>query len=354
MPTTRRAESHRKGKHPAGKENSAPGSAENHSPGEFRQCPVCEYPQAVPHFRLGDRFFAATSEVFLLYRCRYCGLVFQDEQKIKGRLDTFYPMGYWWYRSGRVSTLEQAYREWVVKMDQLAFLKRAMSGSAPASLLDIGCGGGTFVKLATLAGYDAYGLEQSPEALSIARKVIPGRVFSGGLQQFEDAGRRFEVISLFHCLEHLTEPFPYLKRVRKLLTRPGSLIVQVPNVDSLQARILGRRWYGLDCPRHVNNFTADSLLHLLGRCGYRVQYVRHFSLRDNAAALISSLLPGLDPMSQRVKLLRGIKKVRSSGYVVKELTYFHLVMLAQPLAWLESLLGRGGTVTVHVTVEDWK
>lgn len=218
-------------------------------------------------------------------------------------------------------------------------------------LLDIGCGSGTFVKVALEAGFDAYGLEQSQEAVSIGQINTPGRIFHGSEQDLISRGEKFDILTLFHALEHMTDPFRYLKDLRKLLRMPGKVIIQVPNAGSLQARLFGSRWYGLDCPRHVCNYTTFSVLHLLGRAGYRIQRVRYFSLRDNAAALVSSLFPALDTMSQRVKLLRRKGKRNSWGLSLRDSVYLALFVLAQPVALLESSLGRGATVTIYATIE---
>jgi hypothetical protein len=90
---------------------------------------------------------------------------------------------------------------------------------------------------------------------------------------------------------------------------------------------------------------------MLRRAGFRVRRVRHFSLRDNAAALVSSLFPALDPMSRKVRLLREGKTSRTLGFLVREAVYFGLLVLAQPFAALEAALGRGATVTVFATPE---
>jgi SAM-dependent methyltransferase len=297
-----------------------------------------------------DRFFEVSSEEFILYHCSSCGLLFQDEENIVDRLPDFYPPGYWWQGGGKISSLERAYREWVVRHDQLRFVL-SMVPAGRGRLLDIGCGSGTFVKMALEAGFDAFGLEQSEEAVRIGQRNAGGKIMQGIEQDLISRGEKYDVLTLFHALEHMTDPFRYLKDLRKLLRRPGQMIIQVPNSQSFQARLFGPRWYGLDCPRHVYNYTTFSLLHLLGRAGYRIHRVRHFSLRDNAASLVSSLFPALDTMSQRVQLLRRKEKLHSWGLSCKEGLYLALLILAQPLAFFESSLGRGATVTVYATID---
>ena len=332
-------------------DKSRSGTRDWESGNHTKECPICEYPRARFRYRMRDRFFEVSSDEFLLYHCSSCGLLFQDEGRIKDRIHGFYPSGYWWEASGRLSQLEGTYREWVVRRDQLRFLVSVEPSSDRRRLLDIGCGGGTFVKLANREGFEAFGLEQSQEAACIADRQSPGKIFQGFEQDLIAAGEKFDILTLFHSLEHMTDPFRYLKKLRNLLREEGTLIVQVPNVQSLQARFFGSRWYGLDCPRHVYNYSTFSLLHVLGRAGYRIQQVRHFSLRDNSAAFVSSLFPFLDPMSQRVKLLRSKGQVDSWGLWFKRSVYVALLVLAQPFALLEAGVGRGGTVTVCATID---
>ena len=124
------------------------------------QCPICEYPKAHLRYQMSDRFFQVCSDEFMLYECNSCGLVFQDENMIKDRLEEFYPPGYWWQSYGKVSGLERVFREWVVRHDQLRFLN-SLCPDQRGRLLDIGCGSATFVKLALQDGFKCAGNHDS-------------------------------------------------------------------------------------------------------------------------------------------------------------------------------------------------
>lgn len=321
------------------------------APDASLSCPVCRFPRCRFWRRLEDRFFQVTREAFPVYHCPGCGLRFQQASAVEDRIPGFYPPGYWWDPEGDPRGVEARYREWVLRRDQLRFLLSVAPPGCGRRLLDVGCGSGTFLKLAREAGFRVKGLEASPEAGKAAEKILPGRVVVGDEKELIRSGATFHVLTLFHVLEHLARPLDYLRRIRRLLAGGGGLVIQVPNSHSVQAALLGSRWYGLDCPRHIHNFTAEALLELLRRAGFRVRRVRHFSLRDNAAALVSSLFPFLDPMSQKVRLLREKKKARSLGLPAREAVYFGLLVLAQPLAAMEAALGRGATVTVYATPE---
>ncbi len=315
------------------------------------ECPICEYPNARLRYRMRDRFFATSDEEFPMHHCPSCGLFYLEEKSLKNRLGDFYPPGYWWSEEGAGSLLEKKYREWMARADQLQFVLTAFPDPQGKTLLDVGCGGGTFLQEALGAGFDARGLENSPEAAAIADKVAAGRVHLGSESDLVEQGLQFDILTLFHVLEHMPDPFRYLKTLRNLLKPGGTIFVQVPNSASLQAGVFGSRWYGFDCPRHLYNYSAFSVLHLLGRTGYRIHKVRHFSLRDNAAAMVSSLFPSLDPMSQRVKSVRSRGRSRSAGLMVKKLAYLPLMVMAQPLAYMEAKLGRGATISVRATLD---
>ncbi len=312
-------------------------------------CPVCEHPDCRQLWALGDRFFGTTEETFPLFECTGCGLLFQDASAVLSRLPSFYPEGYWWRPgTGIGAQFERRYREWMVKHDHVRTIRHWFPASNAFSLLDIGCGTGLFVSLAGREGFQAAGLESSPEAVRVAHDGGVDSVTCGDENLLIEQGRQFDLITLFHVLEHVPEPFKYLRRIQKLLRKPGHLVVQVPNRSSYQARLFGRRWYGLDCPRHLNNFTEYALLAVLGRAGFRIRRVRRYSLRDNAAAMVSSLVPALDPMSSRI-LARARNGRDPSLQLLRGGVYFGLVQFAQPLAWLEAKLGRGGTIMVHAT-----
>jgi SAM-dependent methyltransferase len=315
------------------------------------ECPVCEYPRSRVRYQLKDRFFGTVEESFPLFECTGCGLLFQEPEAVEGRLAEFYPEGYWWNESGPLAPLEAKYREFVLKRDQVGFVSSVLAEPKDSRLLDIGCGSGAFVKVARQAGIDAFGLDSSQEAVDAGVDSGIEQLMCGTEQDLRDAGDQYDVVTMFHTLEHVVGPFQYLKKVRDLLKRPGSLIVQVPNRESCQARVFGPRWYGLDCPRHVCNYTRHSLLYLLGRCGFRIRKTRHFSLRDNAASIASSTFPGLDPMGAKVRNLREAGKHGTVSSIVKEIAYLGTFLSAQPLALFEAGLGRGGTITVHATWE---
>jgi 2-polyprenyl-3-methyl-5-hydroxy-6-metoxy-1,4-benzoquinol methylase len=267
-------------------------------------------------------------------------------------LEGFYPHGYWWEeKAGSASSLgtvvnrlEKGYRDLVIQ-DHVRFLIQCAGEEWPRgkSLLDIGCGSGTFLYHASRRGFIPYGLDASSEAVELARVQYGLQVRQGAVGSEVWEYHRFDFVTMFHVLEHLPDPREALLFAAGLLKPQGSLIVQVPNVASCQARMFGSRWYGLDVPRHLVNFTAGGLEILLNQVGFEIVKVSHFSLRDNPASLASSIAPELDPVGRR-----GSGRQESpAGQLCRDALYFGLALLAVPFVALESALGYGGTVMVH-------
>jgi SAM-dependent methyltransferase len=148
---------------------------------------------------------------------------------------------------------------------------------------------------------------------------------------------------MFHVLEHLPDPRAYLVAARELLAPDGRLVVQVPNAASWQFRLLGRRWSGVDVPRHLFDFRSRDVERLLEACGMVVVRRKYFSLRDNPAGLASSVAPGLDPMARRVRRVAESDGAR----LAKDLAYLALAAAALPFTLAEAAFGAGSTVMME-------
>lgn len=316
---------------------------------ETPTCPVCRAPETRGYAPGRDRLFGLSRGVFPLYRCAGCGCVFQHPMPQASALPELYPRGYWWSATpgagsgvaSLIRRMEKAYRECVVA-GHVRFLESCarQSGSAGKLLLDIGCGSGTFLKAARSRGFIAHGMDISNKAVEEAQKQYGLTVRRGGIGEAVWGDLRFDFITMFHVLEHLPDPRNGLRYAAGLLRPQGILLLQVPNVSSIQAGLFRGRWYGLDAPRHVINLSPRALSLLLEETGYAFRLVRRFSLRDNPASIASSLAPRLDPIG------RAVRNPDSSPWLggLVRFAYLSLFLLAVFPAFAESILGRGGTL----------
>jgi SAM-dependent methyltransferase len=140
---------------------------------------------------------------------------------------------------------------------QLTILHRYLS---PGRLLDVGCASGLFLRCAADAGWNVIGVEPSKTLCKEATKTLTGRgeVICSTLQ---DSGLRissFDAVTMWDVLEHVRDPIEFMNACGSLLKPGGHLFVNVPDLNSLQARILGARW-PLLLPEHLNYFNRKSL-----------------------------------------------------------------------------------------------
>lgn len=138
------------------------------------------------------------------------------------------------------------------------------------SLLDVGCGSGAFLRRMRDAGWDAMGMEPDPQAAARLCQAHALAVFSS-IEAVEAQGRRFDLITLSHVVEHLPDPVAVLRRLGALLKPGGRLVATTPNVLSWGARRFGACWRGLEPPRHFNVFSPQSLAEAMERAGLQVR-----------------------------------------------------------------------------------
>ena len=313
----------------------------NHAPtGEC--CPACGSRQSRALFCGADRLYQTTEKRFSVVECSGCRLLRLHPWPSAGELQRYYPESYWFTsEDNTVGRLEEEYRRFVLR-DHVNFVAGAC-GPADGPVLDVGCGGALFGRLLGDRGYRVFGLDYSRQAANVAWRQNGVSVVAGIFSDPPFAHDLFAVVTMFHVLEHLYDPGSYIQTARRLLRPGGRLIVQVPNASSWQFLLFGDRWNGLDVPRHLINFRADDIRTLIEQSGFKVTRTKYFSLRDNPAGFASSLAPNLDPMARRVRGIAESERMR----MVKNLTYFGLVLAALPFTLLEAACGAGSTVMIE-------
>lgn len=131
-------------------------------------------------------------------------------------------------------------------------------------VLDLGAGDGRLAGALARAGHRVTALEPFRDV-----PALPGlTVLRAGVDDADLPESVFDAAVLWHVLEHLPEPLAALERVRRWLAPGGRVLVGVPNLESLQARLGGDRWFHLDPQRHLVHFTPRGLVVLLERAGF--------------------------------------------------------------------------------------
>ena len=145
--------------------------------------------------------------------------------------------------------------------------------SEEKSLLDIGCGTGDFLKIAQQNSWKVSGIEPNQEARKIANSKTNSSVFdTSKLSELKD--NSFDVITLWHVLEHLPDLEKQIIEFKRLLKVKGRLIIAVPNYKSYDAKHYKQFWAGYDVPRHLWHFNQESISKLVTKKALEVIEVK--------------------------------------------------------------------------------
>jgi SAM-dependent methyltransferase len=145
---------------------------------------------------------------------------------------------------------------------------------------------------------------------------------------FPDASA--DTVILAHTLERVSDPIATLREVWRVLAPGGAIIIGIPNADSIEARVLGRRWIGYDAPRHLTTFSLRTLSLALEATGFRIAHVKHEAIGLEWAWAFRLWLRDRWPISERV--IRPLHPL--------------LIVAATPLAALGAFTRRSGRIRV--------
>jgi len=223
--------------------------------------------------RRGGCFFASgpdfeydtTRSEFRFWRCP-CGGVYLDPRPAPEALSRIYPSNYYAYE------FAQKLGPFVMRFKRLA--ERAKVDAyrpfvaAGARVLDVGCGDGHLLAELRDACDFPLGLEGvdfSPVAAEAAERA-GFKVHRGRAEELELPAQAFDLIIMNQLIEHMRDPLAVLRVMKRALRPGGHLFVETPNIESIDARLFRRRyWGGYHLPRHFHLFDSRTLAELVAR-----------------------------------------------------------------------------------------
>ncbi len=209
------------------------------------------------------------AQTFRLVECSSCGFVYVNPRPVPDAISAFYqnedyqpfvstkqaiPLWDRLYNFSRMFTIPGKRRK---------VQKRKRTGS----LLDVGCGTGEFLVEMQRCGWQVDGVEKDQGAAAHASGILGREVHT---QELRDCGfprESFDVITMWHVLEHLYDPRAAIGQVAHLLRRDGLIVIAMPNISSVDARFYRENWVPLDSPRHLLHFTPATMKRLCDACG---------------------------------------------------------------------------------------
>ena len=151
-------------------------------------------------------------------------------------------------------------------------------------LLDYGCGTGSFLNHMSRNGWTTTGLEPSVQARKVAEQQTGQKIYSDITDITQD---QFEIVTLWHVLEHIPQLHQTIEQLKALLTANGKLIIAVPNHKSLEANKFKEHWAGYDVPRHLCHFNQATMNKLMIQHGLRIASIVPMKLDSYYISLLS-------------------------------------------------------------------
>jgi SAM-dependent methyltransferase len=297
---------------------------------ETIDCPLCGSDDPTHLFVARDRLVGLPGE-FPVVRCRSCGFVYLNPRPALESLSGWYPDVYYPVGGGAETPEAIAVGRGLLQRVE------SVGSQRPLSVLDIGCGTGLFLKFARDAGHSVQGVELSESAVVYGRQVYGLPIEHGMVDSVALPENTFDVVTMWHVLEHLPEPVEALRTIVKSLRPGGTVLFGVPNIESVEAKLFGRRWFSLDAPRHLGHFSPETARRAVEAAGLNIERIDHSS---GTAGLVYSMMGDLTGVSLK---LRGRELSESSYHRVAGL----LGVPARGVCVLASRLGRGGAIEVY-------
>lgn len=203
-----------------------------------------------------------TQEEFELFQCDHCGLVFTVPRPTPEVIGNYYKSDeYYSHQQNSKGFIPKIY-ERVKSINLRGKVAMATSDMVKGRLLDIGCGVGDFLLQVKKLGWEVMGIEPSEQAANIAQSRL-GFTPLKPTDYKKLPDQSFDVITMWHVLEHVDDLKSQTKELKRLLRPGGRLVIALPNYQSFDCQYYNDKWAAWDVPRHLNHFTQDCLQGIL-------------------------------------------------------------------------------------------
>ncbi|NJN41456.1 MAG: class I SAM-dependent methyltransferase [Flammeovirgaceae bacterium] len=222
--------------------------------------------------------------MFHISSCGVCGFLVTRPQPAQDEIMSFYPDADYISHSSTAVTLTD-YLFKIARAFTLRWKQTIISAhSQKGTLLDVGCGTGDFLFACKKSGWQITGVEPSMKAQKLAAQKTASHIHT---KLEEVSGHEFNVITLWHVLEHLHDPNGTIQKLKTLLAQNGILVIALPNYESFDANKYNAYWAGFDVPRHLWHFSSSNFNKLAKNNGLNVVTTIPMKLDSYYVSLLS-------------------------------------------------------------------
>ena len=281
---------------------------------EEARCDICGKDPARPFLYSSD-IRQGCRRLYGLVRCGNCGLVYLNPRPASGSILHYYSETHPGLERRKPALYERFYFSFFRNIP----LKRK------GRLLDVGCGNGGYMYALKELGWDVVGVDIA--YTDNAKSELGLEIHEGDLLKMNFAPKSFDAVTFWWTLEHMYEPGAMLKEAHRILKDDGVAVIGVPNIDSPEARLFKKHWFHLFVPRHLYQFSPDSLTKCLHNAGFKKIKIRHDLFSFGIIGSIQCILND-----------KGIKVSLTSPF---------WYMLSLPVDMLLGLMGKSGLITAY-------
>lgn len=236
----------------------------------INECPICEGRNFSYYLTCADH--TVSHETFQLVKCQSCGFVITSPRPENSDLGNYYISNNYISHSRRIKNVfDLVYRitrhftlQW-----KATLIKKYLYEFNRPEVLDYGCGTGEFLNKCETSGFAIQGVEPSDKARYHAELLLNKKIHP----TIETLNQQFDIITLWHVLEHIPNLNDIIKHLNTHLKQNGTMFIAVPNHNSEDAKIYKEQWAGYDVPRHLWHFTSQTMNQLLNKHGLKVKEI---------------------------------------------------------------------------------
>ena len=267
----------------------------------MNSCPICTTEMK---FKFVTKDYLVTGESFDIVECEACSIRTTTPFPDKKIIGNYYSSDDYISHDDKVSGIFDSIYG-LVRTYQLNKKKKLIGkyfNKSNGKILDIGCGAGDFLQYMKENHWNINGVDTSNKARKIANKKLNIKVMDP--KDWINNKEKYDVITCWHSLEHVHEPWVYLDKIKKSLIQDGFVIVALPNYQSTDAKIYKEFWAAYDTPRHLYHFTIKSMNKTIKPHGLNIESIYRMNFDPFYVSMLSAKHMGKSFMSG---LINGFK-----------------------------------------------
>jgi 2-polyprenyl-3-methyl-5-hydroxy-6-metoxy-1,4-benzoquinol methylase len=239
---------------------------------QLQECPVCHSDNIKDHKLVKD--YSVSQESFVIMICHNCHFQFTNPRPNKKNIGKFYQSNDYISHTNKannpINLLYKLVRQY--STTQKIKLIQSIANKKNGKILDYGVGTGYFLKAIQKEGWKVTGLEPNTAARDLAEQQVGIQIHSD-ISTILKNNDKFDVITLWHVLEHVHDLNDIFIKLKTLLKEKGKMLIAVPNIDSYDNSTYNEHWAAYDVPRHLYHFNQDSMQTLVMKHGMKIKNV---------------------------------------------------------------------------------